>query len=301
VENSGRNVDRLRTTATTAFALTAFAANSVLCRMALGGGTIDAASFATIRLASGAAALLLLSALLRGGRPPRSRGDWGSATLLFLYAAAFSFAYIRLGAATGALVLFGAVQLTMIFAALREGERPHPREWIGLTVALAGLVWLVFPGLKAPSPSGCALMAAAGISWGFYSLRGRGRPDPLAATTANFVRSVPFAAGVSLAALGGLRLSPGGALLAVLSGTLASGVGYVAWYAALQGMTATRAATVQLSVPVLAAAGGMLLLSERLTLRFAVSSVMILGGIGFASVGLARELLPGAAAPTGKS
>lgn len=257
----------------------AFAANSILCRLALGDAAIDAASFTTLRLISGAVMLLLLSRLASTNRPPRSGGDWLSAAMLFVYAAAFSFAYISLAAGTGALILFGAVQATMILIALRSGERPHRQEWIGLVAALAGLVYLVLPGLSAPSPVGSALMTVAGIAWGLYSLRGRGAADPTLATTANFVRAVPFAAVVSAIAFRGISISSRGALLAILSGAIASGLGYVLWYMALKGLTATRAAIVQLSVPIIAAAGGVVFLAEEVSLRLAVSSVMILGGV----------------------
>ena len=216
--------------------------------------------------------------------------------MLFLYAIAFSFAYLSLSTGTGALILFGTVQATMILAALRSGERPGLSEWAGLTIALAGLVYLVFPGLAAPSPTGSALMAVAGISWGIYSLRGRGTTDPLADTTFNFVRSVPLVVAVSLLTLGSLELSPKGVWLACLSGSLASGVGYVAWYAALRGMTRARAATVQLSVPVLAAAGGVATLSEDISIRLLLSTLLILGGLGLALVPRRRGGRSGAAA-----
>jgi drug/metabolite transporter (DMT)-like permease len=280
----------MRTIFYTAFALTAFAANSVLCRLALGAGTIDAASFSTIRLASGACALLLMASILKEKLSPMNRGGWLSAILLFAYAVPFSFAYNGLGAATGALILFGAVQTTMILWALRSGERPHPLEWTGLILAIAGLVFLVFPGLTAPPPTSSLLMAIAGIAWGIYSLRGRGTDSPLADTTLNFVRSVPAAVGVNLATLHHSHLSAEGASLAVLSGAIASGMGYVIWYAALRGLTAMRAATVQLAVPVLAAAGGVLFLSEGISTRLVVSAVVILGGVGLALAGRQRAV-----------
>ncbi|MGI9105035.1 MAG: DMT family transporter [Pyrinomonadaceae bacterium] len=281
---------RLKTLACTGFALTAFAANSILCRLALGGRTMDAASFSTVRLAAGAITLLLITTSLRHRTiattsRKTTRRKWVSAILLFLYAIAFSFAYISLSAGTGALILFGSVQTTMLAAALHSGERPHPLEWSGLLVALAGLVCLVFPGLTAPSPASSLLMIIAGISWGFYTLRGRGVADPLADTTSNFVRALPLAVVVSLITFRQLHLSPGGLGLAVLSGALASGVGYVVWYAALRELTATRAATVQLAVPVLTAAGGILLLSEDMSLRLLLAAIMILGGVGLALLG----------------
>ncbi len=276
---------RVRTVVWTAAALVAFAANSVLTRVALGQGTIDAASFSTIRLVSGAATLSLILALSgrRGGAD--THGSWLSAAMLFLYAIAFSFAYLSLSTGTGALILFGTVQATMILSALWSGERPSLPEWAGLIIALTGLVYLVFPGLTAPSPTGSALMAVAGLSWGVYSLRGRGTADPLADTTFNFVRSVPLVVAVSLLTLRGLELSSKGAWLACLSGSLASGVGYVVWYAALRGMTRAQAATVQLSVPVLAAGGGVVFLSEVISARLLLSTVLILGGVGLALAG----------------
>jgi drug/metabolite transporter (DMT)-like permease len=300
----------LRTAILTTLALIAFAANSVLCRLALGRAAIDAASFSTVRLVSGAIVLLLLTLLFnrrraadrsdtgaadRPGAPDahasaKHRGNWTSASMLFLYAVGFSFAYVSLSTGTGALILFGAVQTTMILAALRSGERPDALEWIGLILALAGLVYLVFPGLSAPSPTGSALMAIAGIAWGIYSLRGRGSVDPLGGTTGNFVRAVPMVIVVSLVMLGRLHISFGGASLAILSGGIASGVGYVIWYAALRGMTATRAATVQLSVPVIAAGGGIVFMSEDVSLRLVMAGVLILGGVGMAVAASARPL-----------
>lgn len=276
----------MRTLVFTALALVAFAANSVLCRMALGAAAIDAASFTTIRLASGSLLLSLLAVAFKERQASSSRGNWLSVTMLFLYASTFSFAYISLNTGTGALILFGAVQSTMILLAIRSGERPHRLEWMGLCTALAGLVYLTLPGLTAPSPVGAALMALAGISWGIYSLRGRGTRNPLAETTANFVRSVPLAFGISIITLNDIHLSTEGILLAVASGALASGVGYVVWYAALRGLTATRAATAQLSVPVLAALGGVMFLSEKISFRLILSAVMILGGV---SLGLAAR------------
>ncbi len=272
-------LDCLRTLLTTALALTAFAANSILCRMALSNGAIDPASFSAIRLASGALALLLAAAT-RVPKAARPSGSWTSAAFLFLYAVAFSFAYLGLSAGTGALILFGAVQGTMITAGLISGERPRPLQWIGLLTAVAGLVVLVLPGLEAPPLWGAALMVLAGWAWGVYSLRGRDAKDPVAVTCDNFRRAVPMA--VALAMLPKLRVSPEGALLAVVSGALTSGMGYVVWYAALQHLSATRAAAVQLLVPVLAAAGGVAFLSETITLRLVIASAMIIGGVGTA-------------------
>ncbi|MEM8809670.1 MAG: DMT family transporter, partial [Cyanobacteria bacterium P01_G01_bin.38] len=207
------------------------------------------------------------------------------AIMLFLYAVTFSFSYLQLAAGTGALILFGSVQVTMILVALKQGEKPQLLEWVGLLMALIGLLYLVSPGLAAPPLVGSVLMVIAGIAWGFYSLLGRGSRDPVAYTTANFVRAVPFAVGVSLLNLSGLHFTQRGIILALLSGALASGVGYAIWYAALKGLTATRAATVQLAVPAIAAVGGILFLQETLTLRLALASLMILGGIGLAVIG----------------
>jgi drug/metabolite transporter (DMT)-like permease len=214
--------------------------------------------------------------------------------MLFLYAVAFSFAYIRLSTATGALILFGTVQTTMVVAALSTGERLRVLQWTGLFIALSGLGYLMFPGLTAPSPGGFALMAVAGISWGLYSLLGRNSKDPLGDTTRNFSLSVPLILGVSLLAHSGIVMTWEGALLAAVSGSLASGMGYVVWYVALGGLTPTQAAAVQLSVPVLAAAGGILFLSEPTTIRMVLASAMILGGIGLTLIGREHRSARGA-------
>jgi drug/metabolite transporter (DMT)-like permease len=269
----------LKTLAFTALAMTAFAANSVLCRMALGQDMIDAASFTLIRLASGAMTLWLI-VLVKNKSAAMTHGDWFSAGLLFLYAVMFSFAYITLSTGTGALILFGAVQLIMIFAGIRSGERPHARAWFGIALAMGGFIYLVSPGLSAPSPVGATLMAVAGIAWGLYSLQGRHSTNATATTMGNFMRAVPFALLISLLALMSFDLSMAGALLAVSSGAIASGIGYVIWYAALPGLAATHGATVQLSVPVLAALGGVMFLSESLTLRLLMASMAILLGVG---------------------
>jgi drug/metabolite transporter (DMT)-like permease len=280
----------------TVLALTAFAANSLLCRLALGGATIDAASFTSVRLVSGAITLFAISGMLpaddratvggaRGRAGDASRPGWRSAVALFSYAIAFSVAYVSLTTGTGALILFGAVQTTMITRAIGSGERPHLLEWVGLASALTGLVVLVFPGLSAPPLLGSLVMAVAGISWGFYTLWGRGTGDPLAATATNFARSVPFTLVVSLVAIGSFHASARGVLLAVTSGAIASGLGYVVWYAAIRGLTATRAAIVQSATPVLTAIGGVIVLSERISIRLVAAAVLILGGIGLATAG----------------
>ena len=269
--------DIVRTGLLTAAAMIAFAANSLLCRMALGRELVDAASFTSIRITAGAVTLLLIL-LVRGNRT-RIAPDWPGVAALFCYMVCFSFAYLSLTAGTGALLLFGAVQLTMFIFAIRGGERFTPASWVGLFAAFAGLVYLVAPGVAAPDPTGAVLMVAAGIAWGAYSLIGRSAGRPLLATTANFLYSVPPAIVLSLVFMGGAAVSTTGALLAVASGALASGVGYAIWYAALPGLTAGRAATVQLSVPVIAAVGGVLLLSEQITLRLVVASSLTIGGI----------------------
>ncbi|MPZ78246.1 MAG: EamA family transporter [Deltaproteobacteria bacterium] len=279
------------TTGLTLIALIAFAANSIFCRLALSESAIDPASYTAVRLISGALTLWMIAGFLRHTPPVKSGGAWISATMLFLYAIAFSFAYLTLSAGTGALILFAAVQITMIGVGLYSGERPRPLEWLGLFVALAGLVYLVSPGISAPSPLGSALMAMAGIAWGVYSLYGRGAIDPVAATADNFLRAAPLALVVALLWLPALDISPMGFLWAALSGSISSGIGYVIWYAALRGLTATRAATVQLSVPVIAALGGVLFLAEEITIRLILSAVTILGGVALAVLG--HKAVPG--------
>lgn len=263
----------------TALALVAFAANSILCRLALSSADADPMSFTAIRLASGATALFLLTRCFGENQAQRIGGNWRSAIWLFLYAVMFSFAYLRLTAGTGALILFAAVQLTMIGAALRSGERPKSLQLVGVVTAFAGLGYLVFPGLSAPAPSSAALMAFAGVCWGMYSLRGRNQGDPLATTSGNFLRTLPLAIIFSAVAVGGATISRTGMLYAVLSGAVASGLGYAVWYAALRRLTALRAASVQLAVPVITALGGVSFLSEKLTLRLLLSATAILAGI----------------------
>ncbi|MDQ3314717.1 MAG: DMT family transporter [Verrucomicrobiota bacterium] len=261
----------------TLMAMTAFAGNSLLCRLALKHTSIDAASFTSVRIVSGAITLWLV-VNLRGGVRQRA-GSWASALALFVYAGAFSFAYLSLSAGTGALLLFGAVQATMISWGLRTGERLRIRQLVGLAFALGGLVALLLPGLSAPPIRGSILMLSAGLAWGIYSLRGKSAGDPATATAGNFLRAVPLAALLSIALLPWVRLDRAGIVYAVLSGAIASGLGYAIWYTALPGLKATSAATVQLSVPILAAAGGVLFLGEWITLRLLVASVAVLGGI----------------------
>jgi drug/metabolite transporter (DMT)-like permease len=261
----------------TTLAMIAFAGNSLLCRQALSYSRIDAASFTTIRLVSGAVVLALIVSLR--GRRAWHAGSWPSAFALFAYAAAFSFAYLSLTAGTGALLLFGAVQVTMIGYGLWSGERMNARQMLGWFAALAGLAGLLWPGLASPPLFGSALMIAAGIAWGLYSLRGRGVADATTTTAGNFLRSVPFALALSLIFLLSSRVSLEGVAYAAASGALTSGVGYAIWYTAVRGLSAARAAVVQLSVPVITAIGGILLLGEWLSLRLVLASIAILGGI----------------------
>lgn len=283
----------------TLLALVAFAANSLLCRAALGAGSIDAASFTAVRLGSGA---LVLCALVRLGdreEGSASGGSWASAAALFGYAAAFSLAYVRIPAGVGALVLFGCVQITMIGWSAWRGARPSAREALGVVIAVAGLALLAIPGVfranvggvvALPDGGGIALMMLAGVAWGIYSLRGRGVRTPLRATAANFARSVPMAAAGLLVAFAATRahastwhVSTRGVVLATASGALASGVGYSLWYAALRELTATRAAALQLLVPVIAALSATVLLDERITTRLVVAGVLVLGGVAIAT------------------
>ncbi len=281
----------------TTFALIAFAFNSILCRLALRGEEADAAGFTAVRLVAGAITLIVISYLSSRVRSPHvskgtslanqaltyvratDTGSWPSAFFLFAYAIGFSLAYVDLTAGTGALVLFGSVQLTMIAVSLVRGERPPMLEWLGLALAVGGLVYLVFPGLASPPLNSSLLMAAAGVSWGFYTLRGKSSGDPLANTTGNFVRSVPMIAIAAIPFLSKIHLSNRGVLLAILSGAVTSGIGYTVWYAALKHHTATRAAILQLAVPVIAATVGILLLDESATVRLAIAAALILGGI----------------------
>jgi drug/metabolite transporter (DMT)-like permease len=263
----------------TVVTMLAFAANSLLCRLALGQELIDAATFTTVRVISGAVTLSVIVLLRRRKQHDRGRVDWRTVAALFTYMVFFSFAYLSLSAGTGALILFGAVQLTMFIFALRQGEHFPLISWAGLALAILGLIYLVSPGVTAPDPLGAVLMAIAGIAWGFYSLLGRGASDPLEATSRNFVYSVPLVLIVSLIFWPDFSSSSKGLALAMASGAIASGCGYVIWYAALPGLTATRAATVQLSVPMIAAFGGVVMLSEQITLRLLLASAATLGGV----------------------
>lgn len=269
------------TIALTLLALLAFAANSILCRLALGAGHIDAASFTTLRLLSGAIVLALLVLPRPAGRRSFG-GSWPAALALALYAVPFSFAYLQLTAGTGALLLFGAVQGTMLAAGLAAGERPGAVTWIGFAAALAGFLVLVAPGVTAPEPLAALLMTAAGVAWGVYSLLGRGASNPAAATAGNFLRAAPLAVLVSLVAHAGARGDTTGVVLAIVSGGVTSGLGYVLWYAILPRLGAVRAAIAQLAAPAFVALAGVTLLGETATARLVGAAALILGGVGLA-------------------
>ncbi len=268
---------RPRTLLLTALAMLAFAGNSILCRIALRDTTIDPASFTGLRILAGALTLWLLLRLSRDRRS--TGGDWLSALALFVYAASFSYAYINLDAGAGALLLFGAVQLSMLAWGVLRGERFSAGQIAGLLLAMSGLLILLLPGSRAPALDGALLMLLSGVAWGIYSLRGRGASNPLAATAGNFIKAAPFAAVLSLVMLGQQQWDAPGVVYALLSGALASGIGYAIWYAALPGLAAIQAASVQLSVPLLTAIAGALLLGEALTATLIISGAAILGGI----------------------
>jgi drug/metabolite transporter (DMT)-like permease len=267
----------------------AFASNSILCRLALGHHLIDPAAFTAVRIATGTLALALLAWPERSRRRNAStavqrttRAGWRSGLFLFAYAIAFSFAYVTLTASTGALILFAAVQATIITGAIAGGVRLHASEWCGLVVAMGGLVYLTMPGLSAPPVAGCVLMLSAGVAWGAYTLRGRGSAAPLADTARNFLWALPAVVIAAAIDHRHLHASPAGIAYAGVSGAIASGLGYVAWYAALRALPAPRAAMVQLSVPIIAALAAVVLLSEPISVRLITSAALILGGIALA-------------------
>jgi drug/metabolite transporter (DMT)-like permease len=271
------SVSWARIIALTSLAMVAFAGNSLLCRQALKHTAIDPASFTSVRLVSGALMLWLVARIRHTA--PEGAGNWPSAFALFAYAAGFSFAYVSLPAASGALLLFGAVQATMIGHGIRMGERLHVLQTAGVIIAFGGLVGLLLPGLSAPPLTGSLLMIGAGIAWGVYSLRGKGLGDPIRVTAGNFLRAVPVTLGLSLALINFNSVDMAGFLYAVASGALASGLGYAIWYTVLPALKNTSAASVQLSVPVIASIGGVVFLGEPMTLRLVLASVAILGGI----------------------
>jgi drug/metabolite transporter (DMT)-like permease len=279
---------RSETALLTLLALVAFASNSILTRMALGAGAMDAATFTTVRLAAGAC---VLAAIVRvqQGPSPFGRGTLIGPLALFVYAAPFTFAYLRIGAATGALLLFGSVQITMIGWGIATGERPRLRTWAGIAAAAAGLVWLMLPSLRRPDPVGSALMVVAGCAWGVYSLAGKKATNALAANARSFVWAVPLALVLNLIALSSAHVSARGFVLAAISGGVTSGLGYAIGYRALRGLTATQAGILQLSVPVIAAAGAVVFLRESVSPRLALSGAAVIGGLALVLSDRARR------------
>ena len=271
--------------ASTVFALFAFAANSVFCRLALGDEAIDATSFTSVRLFSGIIVLFILMQFTSHVSKPQSslkanaKGSWLAAIMLFTYAVTFSFGYISLDTGTGALILFGAVQITMILFNVISGSRLHYSEWLGLTCAFIGFVYLILPSITTPSLTGFILMSVSGMAWAFYTLLGRKSKHALSDTAFNFLRTSPFILILVLLSFNNLHISSTGFLLAVLSGAIASGIGYFVWYIALSGLSVTQAAVLQLFVPIIAALGGVIFTSESITLRLIESSILVLGGI----------------------
>jgi drug/metabolite transporter (DMT)-like permease len=279
IDVSTKSHKLFKTITLTILALIAFATNSVLGRLALSGKTIDAASFTEIRLLSGALILFLILQFDSKKNNSSSKGSWFASLMLFLYAATFSFAYITLDTGTGALILFGAVQITMILISFFTGNKLHPTEWVGITIAFIGFVYLVLPGISAPSLTGFILMTIAGIAWGIYTLKGKDSANPLSDTTYNFMRSLPLVLILALLRFQSADISSKGVVLAILSGGITSGIGYTIWYSALRRLSITQAAVVQSSVPVIAALGGVLFVAEKISLRLLISSFLILGGI----------------------
>ncbi|MDH5359298.1 MAG: DMT family transporter [Gammaproteobacteria bacterium] len=263
----------------TILALIAFSANSIFCRMALGGQSIDAASFTIIRLLSGAITLGLILLLTHKVNSNRSKGSWPAALMLFIYALSFSYAYISLDAGTGALILFGSVQLSMITISLLSGTRLHYTEWLGVALAFCGFIYLILPGVSTPSGTGFLLMTVSGVAWGGYTLMGKGSESPLSDTGYNFIRTLPLVAIMLIIGLSEIPYSSKGITLAILSGAFASGIGYSIWYLALPLLTSTQAAVVQLTVPLFATLGGVLFLNELINTRLFISTALILGGI----------------------
>jgi len=280
------NLHQLKIITSTIFALIAFAANSVLCRMALGENAIDASSFTVLRLLSGIVILFVLVSLTshfnsksEAKTATVTKGSWLAATMLFIYAVAFSFGYISLDTGTGALILFGAVQITMILSNVILGNKLHLSEWLGLTLAFTGFVYLIIPSLTTPSLMGFILMSVSGVAWAVYTLLGRGSKSPLSDTSYNFLRTIPFVLVLIMFTFSDAHFTTKGIILAVLSGAIASGIGYFIWYMALSGLSVTQGAVVQLFVPIIAAIGGVIFTSELVTLRLIESSALVLGGI----------------------
>ena len=271
----------------TALALTAFAANSILARLALTETGIDPVSFTTLRIVSGAVILWLMVCWRPG--TTQANSSWLPALALLAYALAFSLAYLSLTAATGALVLFGSVQITMIGWVITRGESLSSRQWAGFLLAAGGLVWLLLPGLAAPPLGGAALMMAAGVAWGIYTLMAKGTGDAVQTTATNFIRASLPALAVSAIFINWARIDLPGALLAVASGALASGLGYVIWYAALKHLQTSTAAVSQLTVPVITGILGIVLLAEPLTPRLILSGLAILTGIALVTLFQAKR------------
>ncbi|MDX2367127.1 MAG: DMT family transporter [Colwellia sp.] len=273
----------LKTSLLTGLALIAFAANSVLCRLALGNETIDASSFTGIRLLAGAIALFIILSIKGGMKGSNkgavSKGSWTASLSLFLYAITFSYAYLSVDTGTGALILFGSVQITMIMLSLISGTRLHLIEWSGVILAFTGFIYLILPNITTPSINGFILMTVSGISWGIYTLKGRSSKNPLMDTTYNFLRTIPFVALLGVFTLQNMSYSSEGIILALISGAITSGVGYTIWYIALGGLSSTQAAVIQLSVPVIAAIGGVIFVSEVITMRLVISATIVLSGI----------------------
>jgi drug/metabolite transporter (DMT)-like permease len=269
----------IKTVICTGSTLIAFAANSVLCRLALGGKTIDASSYTVIRLLSGAIVLLVILKINCNKNRLSVKGSWSASLMLFLYAVTFSFAYITLDTGTGAIILFGSIQITMILLSLISGNRLHITEWVGASISFIGFVYLVSPGVTSPSVIGFSFMTIAGIAWSIYTLKGLYSVNPLMDTAYNFLRTIPFVIVLATLAIQNTHYSTKGILLAALSGGIASGIGYTIWYISLGGLSATQAAVVQLLVPVIAALGGVIFLSEEITFRLTLSAIMIIGGI----------------------
>ena len=274
-----KEISFIKTIIYTTLALIAFAANSVICRLALKDGAIDPGLFTSIRLFSGAAVLIALVFLSKDSRYEKSKGSWTSAARLFLDAAAFSYAYVSLETGIGALIIFGVVQITMIASSLISGYRMNGIECLGIFLALAGFLYLLVPGASAPSLSGFILMSLSGIGWGIYSLRGKNSKHPLVDTAYNFLRSLPFLILLLYFLAQESNYSTKGILLALLSGIVTSGIGYTIWYVALRGLNSIQASIVQLLVTVMASIGGILFVGEIVSFRLMVSSLMILGGI----------------------
>lgn len=269
----------LKTSVLTCLALIAFAGNSVLCRLALDNGAIDAASFTVIRLLSGAITLFIILSVKKNNKAVSSKGSWSAGFSLFIYAIAFSYAYLCLDTGTGALILFASVQMTMILLSLLSGTRLHIVEWLGVATAFTGFVYLVLPNISTPSIDGFMLMAISGISWGIYTLKGRNAKNPLMDTAYNFLRTMPFVLLLAIFTMQHINYSLDGIILALLSGAITSGIGYTIWYAVLKDLSSTQAAVIQLSVPVIAAIGGAIFVLEPVTIRLVVSAAIVLSGI----------------------